>query len=99
MKTKTISSLIVLLAITSMAVTVPSAFADHAKVTVEPTENIHTISGYKWSSSDGPPFQIESNTPCVAKITVNKKRPISLVMPFLKKTIGIVPVVTPLPAS
>ena len=38
MKTKTISSLIVLLAITSMAVTVPSAFADHAKVTVEPTE-------------------------------------------------------------
>ena len=69
------------------------------EVTVEPTENIHTISGYKWSSSDGPPFQIESNTPCVAKITVNKKRPISLVMPFLRKTIGIVPVVIPLPAS
>ena len=66
------------------------------EVVVGPIEDSDTLSGYKWSSPDGPPFHIESNTPCAVKITVNRKKPISLVMPFLKKTIGLVPVVNPM---
>ena len=53
--------------------------------------NNNTISGYKWSSKNGPPFYIESNTPASIQITVQKQRPIFLVIPFLKKLFGLVP--------
>ena len=50
MNNKTISSLIVLLAITSMAVTVPSAFADHSKVTIVAVEGSGDPSSTEWYS-------------------------------------------------
>jgi len=48
-----------------------------------------TPSGFKWSSSNGPPVKIFSGTICSATITVEVKRPISYVLPILRKTIGV----------
>ncbi len=48
-----------------------------------------TISGYRWSTKKGPPFSIDSGTPCTARIVVREQRPISLVIPLLKKQLGV----------
>lgn len=42
-------------------------------------------SGYKWSSSNGPPLELSTGTLCSASITIEKKRPIFIVMPGIKK--------------
>lgn len=44
-----------------------------------------TYSGYKWSSSKGPAQKIGSGYICSAKVTTNSKRPVSLIIPTLKK--------------
>lgn len=43
-----------------------------------------TPSGYAWSSSQGPPLQIDSGTFCTAWIKIRQQRPISLVLPAFK---------------
>lgn len=48
-----------------------------------------TTSGYRWSSSKGPPVLITSGTACTASITIRKQRPVSLVIPILKKNLGL----------
>lgn len=45
----------------------------------------NTLSGYKWSSSKGPPIEITSGTMISAAITVKEQAPISMVIPILKK--------------
>jgi len=45
-------------------------------------------SGYRWSSR-GPDATIESGTACSAKIVVERQRPISLVIPMLKRKLGL----------
>lgn len=40
-----------------------------------------TPSGYRWSSSGGPPFAINSGSLCQATITLSEQRPINLVFP------------------
>ena len=47
-----------------------------------------TPSGFRWSSSKGPPVKIFSGTICSATMTVETKRPISYVLPILRKTVG-----------
>lgn len=42
-------------------------------------------SGYRWSSSKGPPMNINSGTFCDASIIISKQRPISMVIPMFKK--------------
>ena len=42
-------------------------------------------SGYKWSSSNGPPLELTTGTLCSASITIERKRPIFIVMPGIKK--------------
>ena len=44
-----------------------------------------TYSGYKWSSSKGPAQKIGSGFICSAKVTTDSKRPISLLIPTIKK--------------
>jgi len=44
-----------------------------------------TLSGFKWSSSKGPPIKINGGTLCNATVTVSEQRPIDLVIPFLRK--------------
>lgn len=48
-----------------------------------------TPSGYKWSSSKGPIFKIDSGTLCQGSVEIRSQDPISLVIPFLKKQTGI----------
>jgi len=48
-----------------------------------------TQSGYKWSTPQGPPLKIDSGTLCTGEVKVSQKRPISMVVPFLKKLLPI----------
>jgi HlyD family secretion protein len=47
-----------------------------------------TDSGFQWSSSAGPPQKVFSGTVCSANVTVEKKKPISYVIPIFKSTLG-----------
>jgi HlyD family secretion protein len=47
-----------------------------------------TVSGYKWSSSKGPPLKINSGTLCTGTVTVDEMRPISMVIPTVKKALS-----------
>lgn len=57
----------------------------HAELIPSPV----TSSGYKWSSAMGPDTEVESGTLCTATITVKKQRPITLVIPMLRSTLGL----------
>ncbi len=48
-----------------------------------------TPSGYKWSSGRGPMLKISSGSLCSASIIVSEQPPITLVIPFLKKFLGL----------
>ncbi len=48
-----------------------------------------TQSGYKWSSGRGPEFQVKSGTLAKVTITTEKRAPIALVIPALKKFLGV----------
>jgi len=41
-------------------------------------------SGFEWSSSGGPPFKIDSGTRVTVSVVVDRKRPISMILPILK---------------
>ncbi len=58
-------------------------FEVEAALTLDPA----VFSGYRWTSSLGPPVRIHSGTPCTAWITVATQRPASLVIPGLKKVL------------
>jgi HlyD family secretion protein len=53
------------------------------EVVIDLIEDKETISGYKWSSQDGPPIQLENGTLCSGSITLEKRKPISFVLPFI----------------
>jgi HlyD family secretion protein len=48
-----------------------------------------TPSGFRWSSSQGPPQQVFSGTICTGSVVVETKKPIAYVLPILKKTVGV----------
>jgi HlyD family secretion protein len=58
-------------------------------VTAELVPDVRTRSGYRWSSGRGPPTQLGPGTPCRAKVTVERARPIELVIPLLREMIGV----------
>ena len=62
-----------------------SPYEVHADLLVDE----HTLSGYRWSSSQGPPLKIQSGTRAAAYITVASKRPIEMVIPLLREYSGI----------
>ena len=47
------------------------------------------ISGYRWSSEAGPPFKVRAGTLGTAEIVVYRQAPITLVIPLLKKSLGL----------
>lgn len=51
-----------------------------------PAEN---DSGYEWSSPKGPPVGIFGGTMCAGSIIVDRKRPISYVIPLMKEKLGV----------
>ena len=48
-----------------------------------------TASGYRWSSAKGAPVGLSSGTLCAADIVVDRQRPISLVIPILRESLGL----------
>jgi HlyD family secretion protein len=48
-----------------------------------------TPSGYKWSSSTGPGFRIQSGTRVRVSVVVDRRAPITLVLPTLRRTVGL----------
>jgi HlyD family secretion protein len=47
-------------------------------------QTTNTPSGFRWSSSEGPPHPIAAGTICSANVVVREQRPISLVIPAIK---------------
>lgn len=45
-------------------------------------------SGYQWSSSSGPPFRVDSGTRVNVEVIVERRAPISYILPILKGTLG-----------
>jgi len=54
-----------------------------------PIDSPTNVSGFKWTSADGPPKKITSGTLCAYQIIVDERRPISYVIPMVKKTLGV----------
>jgi HlyD family secretion protein len=48
-----------------------------------------TISGFRWSSSKGPPIPITTGTTTTARVIVEQRPPISYILPFLRSVSGI----------
>lgn len=48
-----------------------------------------TTSGFRWSSSEGPPHEVFTGTICEASVIVEEKRPISYVLPIFKEALGV----------
>lgn len=55
---------------------------------VDLIKNPKTYSGYEWTSEKGPDIKIQSGTLCTAKIKVEEKRPIELIIPKIRKWMG-----------
>jgi HlyD family secretion protein len=62
-----------------------SPYEVHADLLVDE----HTFSGYRWSSSHGPPLKIQSGTRAAAYISVARRRPIEMVIPLLREYSGL----------
>lgn len=43
-----------------------------------------TVSRYRWSSSKGPPVEIQTGTLCSAFVVFDSRRPVEIVMPFVR---------------
>ncbi len=57
------------------------------EVLVELLRDPEGAGGFRWSSK-GPDTPVEKGTLCAAKIVVRKQSPVSLLVPFLRKTLG-----------
>jgi HlyD family secretion protein len=55
-------------------------------VGLKPDDN--TVSGYAWSSSGGPPFKVDGGTRVAVSVVVDRKAPISYVLPIIKNALG-----------
>jgi len=58
------------------------------QVVIEPIL-AETPSGFKWTSSTGPPLEVGSGTDCTIQVVVETRKPISYVIPTVKKTLGL----------
>lgn len=55
------------------------------EVTVRLIPDTKTVTGYKWSSSRGPEETLETGILCSGAVKVSSRKPISLVIPLIKK--------------
>jgi len=58
------------------------------EILVDLIEDPETPSGFKWSSSTGPPNKVFSGTICAGTVSIEKKKPISYVIPMIRKAMG-----------
>lgn len=59
------------------------------QVFVELEKDSNTISGYKWSSSNGPPLKISSGTTTQVRVQIGQLAPISYVIPIFRSLTGL----------
>ncbi|HBC91995.1 MAG TPA: NHLP bacteriocin system secretion protein [Pelotomaculum sp.] len=59
------------------------------EVHIDLTVDDSTVSGFKWTSPQGPSAKINSGTLCGGSVTVSEERPVSMVIPTLKKALSI----------
>jgi HlyD family secretion protein len=57
-------------------------------VRVDLIEDAATSSGFRWSSSEGPPQAIESGTAVTVEVVIEQQRPIGLVIPLFRSAMG-----------
>jgi HlyD family secretion protein len=50
--------------------------------------NQQAASGYEWSSSGGPPFRVDSGTRVTVSVVIDRKRPISYILPILRSRLA-----------
>jgi multidrug efflux pump subunit AcrA (membrane-fusion protein) len=65
-----------------------SAAGQPYEIVVDLERDPESFSGFRWSSR-GPDVTIEAGTMCSAKIVIEQQRPIELVIPRIKKTLGL----------
>jgi HlyD family secretion protein len=65
-----------------------SARGPVTEVRVEMATDTSTPSGYRWSSPLGAPITLSGGTLCVGDVVTRRQRPINLVVPELKATLG-----------
>jgi HlyD family secretion protein len=53
------------------------------------TADPDTFSQYKWSSSQGPPLHITSGTTVTARVVIERRAPITYLLPMLRETSGL----------
>ena len=58
-------------------------------VSVEIEKDAATPTGFRWTSQQGPALTLGSGTLFDAKITLRQRRPIALVIPALRRWIGV----------
>lgn len=56
---------------------------------VEMERDPKTFSGYRWSSSRGPNLTLSGGTLCTAEVVTRWERPLELLVPTLRKTLGL----------
>jgi HlyD family secretion protein len=59
------------------------------EVRVRMLEDPRTPSGFRWSSSEGAPVKITGGMMCMAQIVIREQKPITLVFPMIKETLGL----------
>lgn len=47
-----------------------------------------TVSGYQWTTKAGPNFKLQPGTICKVEIQIEEKKPIDLMIPYLRKKLG-----------
>ncbi|MBP5972051.1 NHLP bacteriocin system secretion protein [Brasilonema sp. CT11] len=63
--------------------------AARVQVFVELQKDPNTVSGYKWSSSNGPALQISSGTTTKVRVKVGEVAPISYIIPIFRSWTGV----------
>jgi hypothetical protein len=58
-------------------------------IEVELLKDRSTFSGFKWTTATSPPVAITSGTICTAQIVVGERRPIDMLIPHVRETLGI----------
>ena len=65
--------------------------AQHAatQISGDLVPDARTVSEYRWTSRKGPPIELQSGTICTVSITVEKRRPIKLLLPTVRRYLGV----------
>ncbi|MBW4631893.1 MAG: NHLP bacteriocin system secretion protein [Iphinoe sp. HA4291-MV1] len=72
-----------------LAKSLANSNAARVQVFVQLQKDPNTVSGYKWSSSDGPALKLSSGTTTLVRVKVGEVAPISYIIPIFRSWTGI----------